>query len=173
MARNIEIKARVDGLEALELDVAMLADDGPFDIEQDDTFFHCERGRLKLRVLSDRSGELIWYRRPDCSGPKESFYIRTPAAEPDSLREALALACGERARVRKHRTVYMAGRTRIHLDRVEGLGDYMELEVALDDGEAPQAGFDEARSLMEQLGINGDSLVDSAYVDLIERGGAA
>lgn len=167
MARNIEIKARVDGLAALELDVALLADDGPTDILQDDTFFHCNQGRLKLRVFSDQSGELIWYRRPDHSGPKESFYIRTPTAEPDSLREALAQACGVRGRVRKLRTLYMCGRTRIHLDCVEGLGEFVELEVVLEDGETPQAGLEEAWSLMARLGIKRDSLIEGAYVDLI------
>ena len=63
MARNIEIKARIDNIEALESKVAKIADNGPTEIVQDDTFFHCEAGRLKLRVFSEKHGELIFYRR--------------------------------------------------------------------------------------------------------------
>jgi adenylate cyclase class IV len=59
MARNIEIKARIASVAALEPAVAALADAGPTPIAQDDTFFHCAHGRLKLRVFADGSGELI------------------------------------------------------------------------------------------------------------------
>ena len=89
MARNVEIKARIDSLDALAARVAPLADQGPFEIAQDDTFFRCAQGRLKLRAFSASEGELIFYRRADAAGPKESFYLRTPTADPAGLREAL------------------------------------------------------------------------------------
>jgi hypothetical protein len=63
MARNIEIKARIEGIEALLAKLVPLADEGPIEILQDDWFFGCESGRLKLRVLSNTEGELIFYRR--------------------------------------------------------------------------------------------------------------
>ena len=47
-SRNVEIKARIASVEAMAPRVAALADRGPVEIEQDDTFFVCERGRLKL-----------------------------------------------------------------------------------------------------------------------------
>ena len=78
---------------------------------------------MKLRAFADGHGELIFYRRADDTGPKESFYVISPTASPDTLRETLLLAYGVIGRVRKQRCVYMAGRTRIHLDRVEGLGN--------------------------------------------------
>jgi adenylate cyclase class IV len=71
MARNVEIKARVADLAALTATVARLADSGPLEILQDDTFFNCDRGRLKLRAFSPQSGELIFYQRPDAAGPKQ------------------------------------------------------------------------------------------------------
>lgn len=95
MARNIEIKARIDNIEALESKVAKIADNGPTEIVQDDTFFHCEAGRLKLRVFSEKHGELIFYRRANQAGPKESFYVRSQTDEPEALRETLSLAYGE------------------------------------------------------------------------------
>jgi adenylate cyclase len=174
MARNIEIKARVADAGALLTRAKAIADHGPVEIWQDDTFFACERGRLKLRAFSAEEGELIFYRRPDQEGPKESFYILTPTRAPDSLRQSLSLAYGEVGRVRKRRTLFMHGRIRIHLDEVEGLGSFMELEVVLRDDEPADVGRREAEALMDALGIERSQLVDRAYVDLlVERAGRA
>ena len=167
MARNIEIKARIASIEAIAERAAAIADQGPIEIEQDDTFFACPNGRLKLRAFSAEKGELIFYRRPDKSGPKESFYLLSPTSSPDSLREALSLAYGQIGRVRKHRTLYLSGRNRIHIDRVENLGSFIELEVVLIDGEIVIAGEAIARDLMERLGIASDQLVEGAYLDLL------
>ena len=167
MARNIEIKAHVPDFAALTARAAAIADEGPVEIRQDDTFFACERGRLKLRAFSPTEGELIFYRRVDQEGPKESFYLRTPTASPDSLREALTLAYGEVGRVRKRRTLFMVGRTRIHLDEVEGLGTFMELEVVLREGESAADGVREAEALMARLEVKTSQLIDRAYVDLL------
>jgi predicted adenylyl cyclase CyaB len=169
MARNVEIKARIESLEALAETVAAIADEGPIEMFQDDTFFMCERGRIKLRALSETEGQLIFYQRPNEKGPKESSYIVSPTAAPDSLREALLLAYGQAGRVRKHRTLYVVGRTRVHLDRVEGLGQFVELEVVLCDGEDTTAGIEEAQRLMAVLGISSTQLLDGAYVDLLAQ----
>ena len=167
MARNIEIKARVDDLDALAARTAAIATDGPIEIAQDDTFFSCTGGRLKLRAFSAAEGELIFYQRADRAGPKESFYLRTPTTDPAGLREVLRLAIGIVGRVVKRRTLYLIGRTRVHLDRVEGLGAFMELEVVLTDGESSEAGVAEAHALMARLEIATDRLVEAAYVDLL------
>jgi len=167
MPRNIEIKARIESVEALEPHAAALATQGPVLIAQDDTFFHCESGRLKLRAFSATAGELIFYRRADGPGPKESFYLRVPTASPQSLRECLRLAHGQVGRVVKHRTLYRVGRTRVHLDRVEGLGHFMEIEVVLEENESAEGAIEEAHSLMVQLGVAPSQLIATAYVDLL------
>jgi len=172
MARNVEIKARIVSVESVFPAAAALADGEPVTMVQDDTFFRCSNGRLKLRATAGNGGELIFYRRADRSGPRESFYLVSPTTAPDALRESLSLAYGEAGRVRKTRTLFLAGRTRIHLDRVEGLGDFLELEVALRDGEPVEAGKARARDLMGKLGIGRDQLVEGAYVDLLTSGTA-
>jgi adenylate cyclase class IV len=168
MARNIEIKARVASVEALVPLAAAIADQGPVDIHQDDTFFTCATGRLKLRCFPEGHGELIYYRRIDQAGPKESFYLRTPIATPDVLRESLSLAYGEAGRVRKHRVLFLLGQTRIHLDRVEGLGDFLELEVVLGEADSAEQGVQEARRIMGLLSVDATQLVEGAYVDLLQ-----
>jgi predicted adenylyl cyclase CyaB len=169
MARNVEIKARVSSVAALAEKVSEIADSGPTTIVQDDTFFRCETGRLKLRRFSDGSGELIYYRRPDRQAPKESFYLRSHTTEPLAMEEALTLAYGKRGRVKKRRTLFLVGRTRVHLDIVEQLGDFLELEVVLEEKEPPESGIHEARQLMHRLGIQAAQLVEGAYIDLLEK----
>ncbi|APW37768.1 adenylate cyclase [Rhodoferax koreense] len=167
MSRNIEIKAAVSDAAALMAKAASLATSGPTMIAQDDTFFGCENGRLKLRAFADGSGELIFYRRANADGPKTSFYDLAPTPDADQLRHTLSLAYGVAGRVIKNRTLYLVGRTRVHIDHVQGLGDFMELEVVLREDEAEIAGIQEAHHLMTALGISRADLVDKAYVDLL------
>jgi predicted adenylyl cyclase CyaB len=169
VARNVEIKARVADLDAVEAKARAIATSGPEDIAQDDTFFRCTDGRLKLRVLAPGQGQLIHYSRADEAGPKVSDYVISPTASPDTLREALARAHGILGRVVKHRRLYLAGQTRVHLDRVEGLGSFVELEVVLDDSQSPEDGQAIARDVMARLGIAPAQLVTGAYLDLLEK----
>ena len=167
MPRNVEIKARLDGIEALIPFAAALADHGPEHIAQDDTFFGCLHGRLKLGLFAVGRGELIAYDRPDSRGPKTSDYRITPVPDPDALRETLRRALGVTGRVVKQRTLFLVGRTRVHLDRVEGLGDFLELEVVLGDGEDEQQGNAEAHDLLARLNVQPSQLVGGAYLDLL------
>ena len=167
MARNIEIKARIESVEAVLPQVKAIAESGPTEIVQDDTFFNCPNGRLKLRAFSETAGELIFYQRPDQAGPKESFYVISQTASPNTLREVLSLAYGASGRVRKRRTLFMVGRTRVHLDRVEGLGDFLELEVVLSEDETTESGVKVAHELLAKLGISTKQLIEGAYIDLL------
>jgi adenylate cyclase len=169
MFRNIEIKARIDSVEQLQPRAAALADQGPMQIAQDDRFYECPNGRLKLRRFAAGRGELIFYRRSDEHGPKESFYLRSPTTDPEGLHATLAAAWGERGRVVKQRTLYLAGRTRIHLDRVQGLGDFLEIEVVLADDEPAEEGVREAHALMARLGVEPSQLVQGAYLDALDQ----
>ena len=87
-----------------------------------------------------------------------------------ALRELLAAALGVTGRVVKRRLVYRVGRTRIHLDEVQDLGSFLELEVELADGEPADLGVREAKRLMDALQIAEDVLIAEAYVDLLARG---
>jgi predicted adenylyl cyclase CyaB len=110
---------------------------------------------------------LIFYRRLNQAGPKESFYVLSPTSSPETLRESLSLAYGQIGRIRKYRTLFQIGRTRVHLDRVEGLGHFIELEVVLVGDESPEQGIREASDLMDQLGIQPGQLIEGAYLDLM------
>ena len=169
MAANIEIKARVDNFEALKARAESLSDKPLEIIPQEDIFFNTQKGRLKLRILAPDLGYLIYYERPNQGGPKRSDYHLSETRDPESLKTALSLALGIRGVVKKTRYLYMVGQTRIHLDEVEGLGHFMELEVVMRAGQEDAEGQFIAEDLMRRLGVPEDALLEGAYMDLIEH----
>lgn len=167
MARNIEIKARIPHLATIRTKAAALAS-GPIEtIDQTDTFFAVPRGRLKVRTFSDGSGELITYERADQEGPKESVYMRVACEDARALSQALGNVLLIRGIVRKRRELFLLGRTRVHLDRVDDLGCFVELEVVLSPGESIEDGQSEAHRLLRALEIPGGALVAESYIDLL------
>lgn len=167
MPANIEIKARVSDPQAFLTRARTLTCAEPETILQTDTFFHCETGRLKVREFADGTGELISYHRPDAEGPKTSSYAIARTTDAGALRDVLGATLKVLGVVRKKRLLLMAGRTRIHLDEVEGLGSFMELEVVLTEDDDPKDGEKEAADLMAKLGVVPDDLVRGAYIDLM------
>ncbi len=170
MPANIEIKARVSDPDHLQARAAALSDVPVQVIPQEDTFFNVPRGRLKLRQVSPEEGQLVYYERPDREGPKRSNYLLAPTTEPESLKRALTAALGVRGVVRKTRRLFLSGQTRIHLDEVEGLGHFMELEVVLTPGQSDAEGMAVAEDLMRQLGVEPADLLEGAYMDMLEQG---
>lgn len=165
--RNVEIKAGSIDFSAQSEIAASIATEPPVSLTQEDTFFHVPSGRLKLREFENGGAEVIQYRRPDALGPKQSTYVRSQVSEPSSLKEALANSLGIRAVVKKRRKVFMAGQTRIHMDEVEGLGEFIELEVVLNADQAESEGVAIAEDIMRALGIKEEHLLSCAYVDLL------
>jgi predicted adenylyl cyclase CyaB len=171
MARNIEIKARVRNPKALREKAAGLSDSLPEIIQQEDTFFNSSRGRLKLRAMPLACAQLIYYERPDQNGPKLSSYQIFETGNPEGLKAILSSALGIRGVVRKKRLLYMIGQTRVHLDEVEGLGHFLELEVVLNPRQSDAEGERIARRLMAQLDGAIHDLIEGAYIDLLESFG--
>ena len=168
MPSNIEIKAHARNFEEIRRRAEGLSDMPVEVIPQEDTFFNTAKGRLKLRVLSANMGQLIHYTRPDQEGPKRSDYHIAHISDPENLKRVLELAYGIRGVVRKTRYLYLVGQTRVHLDDVEGLGQFMELEVVMADGQSDAEEQAIAEGLMASLGVERSDLFEGAYMDLIE-----
>jgi predicted adenylyl cyclase CyaB len=171
MPANIEIKARTEKFDELRERLSVPGGTPPEILLQEDTFFHSPNGRLKLRVLQAGPAQLIHYDRPDQPGPKRSNYHVFETDDPENLKTALSRAFGIRGVVRKERLLYLVGQTRVHLDRVEGLGHFVELEVVLRPGQSDAEGQKIARDLMARLDIREEDLLESAYVDLLAQKG--
>ena len=169
MPKNIEIKARVRDIADFKRRAETMSDSALEVIPQEDTFFVTPKGRLKLRVLAPDQAQLVYYDRPDQEGPKRSDYFIFNTNDPENLKTALTLALGVRGAVKKTRFLYQVGQTRVHLDDVEGLGQFMELEVVLRDDQSDAEGQALAEDLMKKLGIRPNDLIAGAYLDLLEK----
>jgi len=168
LAKNIEIKALVHDIERVAEIAARLSDSPEEILHQEDIFFNVPQGRLKLRIFSDGAGELIFYQRDDLPQPKASNYFISKVNAPHSLREVLSKALGVRGAVRKKRRLFHIDQTRVHLDEVDGLGHFVELEVVLRENQSEEDGRKIAQDLMRQLEINESDLLSGAYVDMIK-----
>lgn len=168
MPSNIEIKARVRDFDKIRQRAEKLSDKPLQIITQEDIFFKTEQGRLKLRLLAPDRAQLIYYLRSDQEGPKRSDYHIFETPDPENLKRVLELAYGIGGVVRKTRYLYMVGQTRVHLDDVERLGQFMELEVVMREGQSSAEGEEIAAGLMTSLGVERSDLLKGAYMDLLE-----
>ncbi|MBN2329325.1 MAG: class IV adenylate cyclase [Candidatus Omnitrophica bacterium] len=169
MPHNVEIKAVASDFERQKQIAESLSDEPAKQIEQEDIFYHTPHGRLKLRIVSPDYGELIYYEREDACGPKPSHYLVYKIESPAVLNSLLSSALDVRGVVRKKRILYLAGQTRIHLDEVEELGSFIELEVVMQAGQSIDAGRQIAVDLMTRLGIRDEDLIHNAYIDLLTK----
>ena len=173
MPTNVEIKARVSDPARLRKQAEEMSDAPGEVLLQEDTFFDVPGGRLKLRLLAPNHGELIFYERDDVSGPKPSRYLIYTTSNPAALRAVLGSSLTKCGVVRKRRWLFKVGNTRIHVDDVEGLGAFMELEVVLSPGQSVEDGQTVAEDLMQRLRIDKKDLGQGAYVDLLRQGSGA
>jgi predicted adenylyl cyclase CyaB len=168
MGRNVEIKARVRDLSVLRGRVESLAD-GPGEVlDQEDVFFHAPKGRVKLRTFPGGGGELIAYDRPDEAGASLSEFHIHRTDNPVGLKSFLSDVLGVRGVVRKRRLLYRIGQTRVHLDEVDGLGAFLELETVLTDTQSEEEGVRIANGVLARLEIPDEDRIDCAYIDLLE-----
>jgi predicted adenylyl cyclase CyaB len=168
MPRNVEIKASVKDVSKLEQSAQKLADSSePVILKQEDIFFKVQTGRLKLRSEEGRQARLIFYNRPDTSAPKLSDFHITQTDDVEGLRNVLSRALGELGCVKKTRKLYLIGQTRVHLDHVEGLGNFVELEVVLKESQSVEDGQEIAGNLMKKLDIKTEDLITCAYMDML------
>ncbi|MCX7012695.1 MAG: class IV adenylate cyclase [Candidatus Sumerlaeota bacterium] len=166
--RNIELKARLRDLErATETARALGARDcGP--IRQVDTYFPVSSGRLKIRQINDeKAGQLVAYDRPDQPEARACDYTVVPAPDAEALLEALSRTLGVRAVVRKTRRLFLWKNVRIHLDRVDELGDFLEFEAVLgekDTAEQAQADLD---YLSRRFDIQPQDILSRSYGEMV------
>ncbi|MHB8694151.1 MAG: cytidine deaminase [Solirubrobacteraceae bacterium] len=172
MARtNVEIKARDADPDGTAARCRALGAEDHGVLVQRDTYFAGRHGRLKLREDPDRGGELIAYRRKDALEPGESSYVLAPTGDPSSLREALDAALGTTVVVSKRRRLFIWENVRIHLDEVDGLGNFVELEAVVGPGDGElAAAHEKVARLRSELAISDGALIAVGYSDLLLDG---
>jgi predicted adenylyl cyclase CyaB len=168
MPSNIEIKAVLRDRAAAETTANALSGGGPEILHQVDVFFNATGARLKLRILGQDRGELIRYERSNLAEVRPSRYSIARTPDPEILLDILTAALGQAGTVKKMRQLYLVGQTRIHLDAVEDLGDFLELEVVLRPGQSEAEGRRIALELLARFDIAPEDLLAGAYIDLLD-----
>ena len=171
MSRNIELKVRCEADDHTRI-ISQLAALGLHIIElrQTDRYYHVRDGRLKMRWIEGESTELIRYDRPDVSGDRLSTYhlLSLDLGQATFLDELFVQQFGELVTVRKVREVSIVQHTRVHLDQVEGLGHFIELETVLEDGaDADEVGREEYENVVKLLGLKQLEPIPGSYSDLL------
>ena len=164
--RNAEVKLRVQDHAGIHERMTELGAVGPTRLMQEDIYYQCTSGRLKLR-RSETESELIYYRRMDSAAPRISEYWRSPVGDPEQVHQILLQIHGVLGVVRKLRQLYLLGPIRIHIDEVEHLGAFLELEVALEESGSEEEGCLMAQQLISNLGASNAQLVPVSYVELL------
>lgn len=164
---NIELKARCEDLGRLRERCESLGAESQDPERQIDTYFRVAHGRLKLRESLQSGPELIHYIRGDVAGARESHYQLYRVEDAEGLKTILEKALGVKAVVAKRREIYLIGNVRVHLDKVQDLGSFVELEGIVENlAELVYVG-DEVQRLRQALGIEDHALVKESYADLI------
>ena len=171
MPINLEIKARCrQPAKVLKILESAGAEHRGID-HQVDTYFNVKEGRLKLRE-GNIENNLIYYKRSDQSGPKRSEVILYPAGKDKGLKEVLEAVNGVRVMVDKMRHILFIENVKFHVDRVKGLGSFVEIEAIGKKGEEHDLQR-QCEQYIKLLGINEDDLVRESYSDLIIYKGRA
>jgi predicted adenylyl cyclase CyaB len=164
---NVEIKAMCIDLERIRRILLKKQANFIGKDHQVDTYFRTCSGRLKLREGTIENN-LIWYQRPDQEGPKTSRCILYKTEKGTILKDILEQSLGLMVVVDKEREIYFIENIKIHLDRVKGLGTFLEIEAQSEaDGLAEETLNRQCRQLMDEFGVRTDDLVSDSYSDLI------
>jgi len=165
--KNIEIKSPLSDRPGTEERLRSLGAKLEWTRRQIDTFFNSHSGWLKLREVEGCPAELISYRRSvENSGPRESDYNILRIGEACELSSILESSLGILGRVEKRRSLWSYRNTRVHLDRVEGLGDFLELETVLVDIDSEE-GAAESEEVINLLELDRESFISVPYLELL------
>lgn len=164
---NIEIKARCGHPEKIR---ALLLDRNARFIGEDhqiDTYFTVPNGRLKLREGTIENN-LIHYNRSNQAGPKRSAVSLYKPKPGSSLKPLLSSALGVKVVVNKRRSIYFIENVKFHIDEVQELGSFVEIEAIDEDGSIGETKLQEqCEHYMTLFEIKPEDLVEVSYSDLL------
>lgn len=169
MARNIESKARCADLQRARAIALRLGAIAHAVERQTDRYFVLDGGRrVKLRVIDGGRAELIEYQRPESAAVRASDYTVTPVRD-DTAGVCLVPKGPPLVVVRKQREILLLDNVRIHLDAVDGLGTFVELEAVVDERHDDATCRAQLTNLLSALAIGEADLIAASYADLLQQ----
>lgn len=164
---NIEIKARTAQPDYIRQYLLDAGADFKGKDEQTDTYFNVPNGRLKLRQ-GNIENNLIGYSRENQEGPKQSNFKLTPVQDGEALKDILKNALGVKVVVKKSREIYYIGNIKFHIDELEGLGNFVEIEAGNILADLPvEKLHEQCRFYMKEFGIQEEDLLANSYSDIL------
>jgi len=164
---NFEFKAKCADIAAAEKKLFALNPEFRGEDNQTDTYFNVPSGRLKLRE-GNIENALIFYNRENIAGAKLSDVLLYPHSPDKTLKDILTKVHGVKVVVEKRRRIYFINNVKFHFDRVEGLGEFIEVE-AIDN-----TGNNSTEKLKEQcdqyvafFGIAPGDFIKESYSDML------
>lgn len=165
---NIEFKARMRDEKQVRAALKSLRPRMAGTDHQVDTHFNAPSGRLKLRQGSIENA-LIFYQRQNTAKVRPSRILLCEFSDPAqgrTLKKVLASALGIAAVVDKVREIYFVDNVKIHLDRVRGLGQFLEVEAFVKEGSL-RRGRKQAEQIKDLFGVLPDDILSQSYSDMI------
>lgn len=166
---NVEIKAKCPDQERIRKVLAENNATTKGTDHQIDTYFSVPNGRLKLRE-GNIENALIHYQRTNQEGPKQSEVTLFECANGPALKAVLGKALPILAIVDKKREIYFIGNIKFHIDNVEGLGTFVEIEAIDIDGILGKDKLHEQCTYyLDLFQITESDLIAESYSDMVMK----
>lgn len=164
MKKNYEIKCSLSDYKTLR---KKILDSGRYVYSKEnqrDIYYKVRKGRLKLRVINNQTGNLIYYNRNEKSGKRISNYVIFRTSEFKELSQLLKILYSVKIEVLKTREIFVRKNIRIHLDKIKQLGSFLEIEIT---GNNLNSSELQMSKLISQLGLNENQFIKNSYSDLL------
>lgn len=162
---NFEFKARLRDAAHVRAVLKSLRARSLGTDRQVDTYFRVPAGRLKIRE-GRLENALIFYQRTDAAHARRSLVELMLLPRRNSVRAILTRSLGVLAVVDKRREIYFVGNVKIHVDRVRGLGTFLEVEAMTRSGDLRKVRA-QAAKFQKHFAISPADIVPQSYSDLI------
>lgn len=166
--KNIELKISINNFNKVVPLLKKIKARRINKLYQKDIYYHCKNGRLKIRIINNKKFELIFYKRPDRLDKKISNYqiFNIKPRQVNFVKSILDKKFGEQIIVEKKRELWIYDHTRIHIDKVLGLGNFLELETVIKNINIKKA-EKEFGKVINLLNLKKDKKYSKSYSDLL------
>ncbi len=164
---NIEIKSKCNNTEKIKkilekLNARFIGID-----YQIDTYFNVKNGRLKLRE-GNIENALIFYKRENIKQNKYSEVILYPTKNSKALKQILTETMGVKIIVKKQREIYFIENVKFHIDKIDNLGEFIEIEAQNSNGKYNISQLKaQCDYYIKLFDLKKENFIETSYSDLL------
>jgi len=167
--KNSEIKAKINRPDEIKKILESLSADYKGCDLQTDTYFNIKNGRLKIRE-GEIENSLIHYDRKNTTDPTLSNISYTKVPKKNDIKDVLRSALGVLVEVKKARHIYFIDHVKFHIDHIQGLGDFIEIEVIDRENEYSEKMMHKlCKHYMLLLKVEESDLLTHSYSDMLAK----